>query len=83
MRLRKPSFEFSSFLFGVIAVGCFVRATRLYGDGGEPDGVWTAMAGGVFLLLAIGCLGWSVWLGSLLKRNREWRLPENGRDAEP
>jgi hypothetical protein len=73
MRPRNCSFEFSSFLFGVIAVGCFVRAVRRYGNGGEADGVWTAIAGGVFLVVSIGCFVWSVWLGNLLKRNREWR----------
>lgn len=82
MRLRNPWFELSSFLIGGFALFCAFGTLREYWDGEEPSALSAAIVGGVFLLVAIGCFGWSVWLGGLLKPIREWRLPESGERGE-
>jgi hypothetical protein len=83
MRMRNPSFEFSGFFFGLLALLGFVRSFRAYWNGVEAGGMQTVVACSLTLLVAVVCFGWSLYLGNQLKRIREWRLPESGGDGEP
>ncbi len=78
MRIYNKSFEFSGFVFGLIAMAGFFGFIRSYWSGAEPSWIVTAMGCGVSLLFAAACSGWSLFIGSRLRQIREWRLPEGG-----